>query len=246
ELVPNGVFSQRIVPVEAAERAALKTALGLPEDRSTAFFIGSDYMPNVEAAKIVVEKLAPSCPELLFVVAGGVCDRLPSGVPKNVRLAGSLSEQDKTRWLNAADIAVNPMLSGSGTNIKMFDFAAAGLPIVTTPIGARGIVEASSYGIEVCDPDAMVAALSRYASGSALREQAGARDRNLLEGGFAGGRLPPRLGQVLETGFLRRSGQARRSTSGGKPVKVLHVSTVGQKCGIGEYTRHLMAEMDRH
>lgn len=70
EMMPNGVFSQRIVPAGAAEKAALKAALGLPEDRSAAFFIGSDYMPNVEAAKIVVEKLAPSCPEMVFVIAG--------------------------------------------------------------------------------------------------------------------------------------------------------------------------------
>lgn len=246
EMMPNGVFSQRIVPAGAAEKAALKAALGLPEDRSAAFFIGSDYMPNVEAAKIVVEKLAPSCPEMVFVIAGGVCGQLPSGMPKNVRLAGQLSEQDKIRWLNAADLAVNPMLSGSGTNIKMFDFAAAGLPIVTTPVGARGIVETSSYGIEVCDPDAMVAALSRYASDAELREQAGAANRRLVESRFAWERLSPRLGQVLETGFLRRSGQARRGAAQGEPIKALHVSTVGQKCGIGEYTRHLMNEMDRH
>ena len=36
---------------------------------------------------------------------------------------------------------INPMISGSGTNIKMFDFMAAGLPIITTDIGARGIEE---------------------------------------------------------------------------------------------------------
>jgi FkbM family methyltransferase len=247
ELMPNGVFSQRIVPVETKEKAVLKAALGFPEDRPTAFFIGSDYMPNVDAAKVIIEKLAPSCPKMLFAIAGGVCDRLRSGrLPKNVMLTGQLSEQDKIRCLNAADIAVNPMLSGSGTNIKMFDFAAAGLPIITTPIGARGIVESSSYGIEICDTDAMATTLSRYASDVTLCEQAGAANRRLVESRFAWECLSPRLGQVLKIGFLRRSGQARHSASGAEPIKTLHVSTIGQKCGIGEYTRHLMEEMDRH
>ncbi|MGV2982045.1 FkbM family methyltransferase [Camelimonas sp. ID_303_24] len=245
ELMPNGVFSQRIAPVTIAKKASLKTALNLPEGSPTAFFIGSDYTPNVEAAKILIEKLAPLCPEMFFVIAGGVCDRLPPDVPKNVRLAGHLSERAKVGWLNAADIAVNPMLSGSGTNIKMFDFAAAGLPIVSTPIGARGIVEASSYGVEICDPDSMAATLLRYASDAALRERAGAANRHLVESRFSWERLSPRLGQGLHTSFLRWFGLERRTASGRASIKALHISTVGQKCGIGEYTRHLMTEMDR-
>ena len=39
----------------------------------------------------------------------------------------------------AADLAINPVRIGSGTNIKMLDYMAAGLPVVTTDVGARGI-----------------------------------------------------------------------------------------------------------
>ena len=42
-------------------------------------------------------------------------------------------------YLNLADVAVNPMLSGSGTNLKMFDYMASGIPVVSTKVGARGI-----------------------------------------------------------------------------------------------------------
>ena len=41
-------------------------------------------------------------------------------------------------YFAAADFALNPMFSGAGTNVKMADFIAARLPILTTPFGARG------------------------------------------------------------------------------------------------------------
>ena len=41
--------------------------------------------------------------------------------------------------LETADVAVNPMLTGSGTNLKMLDYMAAGIPVITTRVGARGL-----------------------------------------------------------------------------------------------------------
>ena len=45
-------------------------------------------------------------------------------------------------------MAINPMFGGSGTNIKMFDFMAAGLPTISTEIGARGI-ESPGGGLDM-------------------------------------------------------------------------------------------------
>jgi glycosyltransferase involved in cell wall biosynthesis len=41
-------------------------------------------------------------------------------------------------YFAAADAALNPMWSGAGTNVKMCEFIATRLPILTTPFGARG------------------------------------------------------------------------------------------------------------
>ena len=41
--------------------------------------------------------------------------------------------------LSACDVALNPISSGSGTNIKMLDYFAAGAPVIATEIGARGL-----------------------------------------------------------------------------------------------------------
>jgi glycosyltransferase involved in cell wall biosynthesis len=47
-------------------------------------------------------------------------------------------EREKRLWLAVADLALNPMTSGGGTNLKLPEYAAAGLPILTTPFGRRG------------------------------------------------------------------------------------------------------------
>jgi glycosyltransferase involved in cell wall biosynthesis len=41
--------------------------------------------------------------------------------------------------LSIADVALNPMRSGTGTNLKMLDYMAAGVPVISTEFGARGL-----------------------------------------------------------------------------------------------------------
>ena len=41
--------------------------------------------------------------------------------------------------LGLAGAALNPMRWGSGTNLKMLDYALAGTPILSTTFGARGV-----------------------------------------------------------------------------------------------------------
>src|SRR5690606_19481139 len=63
----------------------------------------------------------------------------------------------------AADIGLNPMVSGSGTNLKMLEYAAAGLPIVSTYFGGRGgiLQEGTHYvGTEIDDFAAAVCQLA--------------------------------------------------------------------------------------
>jgi glycosyltransferase involved in cell wall biosynthesis len=58
---------------------------------------------------------------------------------KNVYLLGQISDEEKTEIFKIADIALNPMISGSGTNIKVLGYLSAGIPTITTPTGARGL-----------------------------------------------------------------------------------------------------------
>jgi glycosyltransferase involved in cell wall biosynthesis len=135
----NGTFTSKLTPAKPAQKAAARAALTLGR-APVAFFIGSDYAPNAQAAGFIADVLAPALPHVLFVVAGGVGNSLADRAkPFNLRVLGLLCEDEKHTWLQASDIAINPMFGGSGTNIKMLDYMSAGLPIVATPVGARGI-----------------------------------------------------------------------------------------------------------
>ncbi len=145
---PNGTFTEKLTPATPEEKATARETLGLGPS-PIAFFIGSNYAPNVQAASFIADRVAPTLPHMLFVVAGNVGDALaPHPKPFNLRLPGLVHEDAKRRWLHASDIAINPMFGGSGTNIKMFDYMAAGLPILTTTVGARGIETSEKVFVE--------------------------------------------------------------------------------------------------
>lgn len=96
-------------------------------------FVGSDHYPNREAVKFI-KKFAEDNKDLLFLVVGEVGRNLQSN--HNIIFTGPV--KNLMPYLKASDIAINPLLSGSGTNLKMLEYLASGLPTITTEIGNRG------------------------------------------------------------------------------------------------------------
>lgn len=72
-------------------------------------------------------------------------------MPENVGMLGLVSEEEKNRVFSIVDFALNPMMSGSGTNLKMFDYMSAGIPIITTEFGTRGIEDKQHFIISETD-----------------------------------------------------------------------------------------------
>lgn len=83
------------------------------------------------------EKLKDIRKDIIFLIVGTVGTLFKDKEYPNVIFTGYVD--DVTKYFQIADIAINPMLSGSGTNIKMLEYMASGLPIITTKIGARGL-----------------------------------------------------------------------------------------------------------
>jgi glycosyltransferase involved in cell wall biosynthesis/GT2 family glycosyltransferase len=204
-LAPNGIFAfAHELPTEQ-QREATKQALGV-DKQLLVIFVGSNYGPNNDAAAFVVGKLSPARPDVAFAIIGGCCDGLKGRIiPANVRLLGTLDEESKQAWMRAADVAVNPLAAGSGTSIKMFDFMAAGLPTVTTRIGARGI---SSHGIPpflVADLDGFGQALDGLLEDAGRREDYAARGRKNVQSFYAWERISPALGRQLAVRLAAKS-----------------------------------------
>ena len=195
KIVPNGVFTEKIKPVDDKQKAVIKQELGLPP-KMTAIFIASNYPPNVEAANYILNVLAPNLPGVSFLIVGGVGDAIKTN-QQNVIISGRLTEDEKIKYLSASDIAINPMFSGSGTNIKMFDFMAAGLPIISTHTGARGIADTTFRSIKICDLNNFAANIISILNDVKLRKLMSLASRQLSEEKYSFERISKALGTML-------------------------------------------------
>lgn len=200
-VVPNGVMAFSYDPPDQTKRLQAKQTLHIQDWRLVAVFIGSAYGPNVEAANFIIDDIAPNAPDVLFVIAGGVGSQVAAN-RNNIHITGMLSEEEKTLWLTASDIAINPMFSGSGTNIKMFDFMAFGLPVITTETGARGIEFGGRKAVLMVKPNVQdfISAADECRNAD-LRQQLGSQARACVEDDYAWERISFLAGQQINARF---------------------------------------------
>ena len=210
-VIPNGVFVTRLTPAAPETKTRIKRELGLPEN-PTGIFIGSCYQPNVDAANFLAFDLAPHLPEVNVVIAGGVGtqeleSRIKAEALGNVFVTGRISDDAKLRYLQAADFALNPMSEGSGTNIKMFDYMAAGLACLTTAVGARGIEWFNGDPMVVCEKAAFHTAVRRLIESPELLRNLGESARALALENYSFERISAELGRMI----ARHQGSAGRT-----------------------------------
>ena len=136
--VPNGVDLQSVTFSSMETRIANKRRLNL-HNAYTVLFMGSGHPPNAKAVDEIF-KIANQLPTIAFLILGSVNIYFTSRkTPRNVRFIGVVDDETKDVALGIADLAINPVVSGSGTNLKMLDYCAAGIPVLTTPAGGRGL-----------------------------------------------------------------------------------------------------------
>lgn len=137
-VVPNGVDVNKTGFTNIENRLQNKIELGLRNEK-IGLFMGSWHGPNLKACEEIFN-IAEKCQDTKFILMGSQCMYFKDKkIPNNVGLLGLVSEEQKNKIFSIVDFALNPMMSGSGTNLKMFDYMAAGIPIITTEFGTRGI-----------------------------------------------------------------------------------------------------------
>ena len=137
-VVPNGVDLDTVPYISAEQREQIQNQYNLQEEKIV-LFIGSYHQPNIDAVKEIFN-IAVKLPLHKFIVLGGVANYFVSSTkPDNVGFAGVVTDKEKEIYLSIASVAINPMLTGSGTNLKMLDYMANGIPVVSTHVGARGL-----------------------------------------------------------------------------------------------------------
>jgi glycosyltransferase involved in cell wall biosynthesis len=102
-------------------------------------FLASDNPANTLSARTFVDRILPlilaRVPDFKLVLAGSIC-RVVEDHHAVIKLGRVERLLDA---FEAAPLLVNPMLVGTGINIKILDALAAGVPTVSTDTGARGL-----------------------------------------------------------------------------------------------------------
>ena len=110
----------------------------------TMLFLGSfRHTPNQEALDWFAFKVFPAvlerCPKAKLVIVGAEAPprhSLPD-LPENIELRGFV--EDVREPLARYAVFVCPILSGSGMRVKLLEAFSAGIPVVSTRIGAEGL-----------------------------------------------------------------------------------------------------------
>ncbi len=153
-----------------------------PTGATVAVFAGSNFAPNVDGAMFIINELAAAVPEVDFTIVGSVRDGLGQVITgPNVRILGRVDDERYGQVMSEASIALNPVISGSGSNLKLADYMARGCAVVSTPFGARGYAVESGHDIVLADRSEFVSALKAMVAEPGRRRQIQANARTTAE-----------------------------------------------------------------
>ncbi len=136
-IVRNGV-DPAVYVAQPGVREQIRAQLGVTDEDHVLIFSGSNFGPNLDA----LQWLRGFCRDeaaflaeqrIVIVVLGSMSVPFKEG---QVIATGRVTEIQP--YFAAGDAGLNPIMRGSGANVKLFEYLAAQLPVISTPFGVRG------------------------------------------------------------------------------------------------------------
>ena len=144
-----------------------------------------EWLPNIEGIIWFVKNVFPSVrfavPGVQFVIAGRAPteDILHLHNGEDVIVIGPVDSAHE--FLSTLDVAVAPTISGSGVRIKILEGLAHALPMVTTSIGAEGLLVKHGVDMEISDtPQAFADSCIRLLNNTSEARAMGMRGQDLI------------------------------------------------------------------
>jgi len=159
-------------------------------ERHEIVFSGNlEYAPNIAAVRFFHGRIWPALrlrwPDLKWKIVG----KNPEGVRRiveadpRIELTGYVD--DAVASLACAQVAVVPVLAGSGTRIKILEAWAAATPVVSTTLGAEGLGSTHGQNILIADdPGNFTESVSQLLASPEKRREIGAAGRKIFEERF--------------------------------------------------------------
>lgn len=138
-----------------------------PDARRILFLGGFDWRPNLDAIGVLLDRIVPAVraeePGARFVLVGR---RPPEGLVRRARETEGVELHadvpDVRPYLARCGVMVVPLRIGGGSRLKILEALAAGMPVVSTRVGAEGLeLEPGRHYLEADEPAAMAAELVR-------------------------------------------------------------------------------------
>ncbi|WP_253739112.1 glycosyltransferase [Halohasta salina] len=197
-VIPNG--ADPVDQTELTPRESVRDELGLGPDTVGLVFHGNyeTGTHNLEAAERIIDVIAPQFSDRtdvqFFIIGKGT----PETDLENVTTLGFVDDLYST--LNAMDLAVVPLTSGTATKLKMFDYMSVGLPIVSTEKGTEGIELEHNKHVLCSDTDTeqFVSSIERLLEDDALRDRLRRNARRLIKEKYNWDTIGGRLNDVYE------------------------------------------------
>jgi glycosyltransferase involved in cell wall biosynthesis/GT2 family glycosyltransferase/tetratricopeptide (TPR) repeat protein len=161
-VVPDGYASGSVPYASVKDRKAQREGEQRPP---IALFVSEQGLSDRPAIEHLIT-CARELPEVQFVIAGLVDEAFPAEKrPKNISCPGVLGEEDRKRLLRTAAVAINPTETESDSHLQVIECLAAGIPVISTRLGIRGLGAAEHKYFRICEVHEFPAAIRRIVSG---------------------------------------------------------------------------------
>ena len=200
---PNGVDSEYFAPSMA------------PHDPDALVFVGRmDYFPNVECMQRFCAEVLPRVRSvrprttLSIVGADPTRDAIALGRLPGVTVTGTVP--DVRPYLHRAALMVAPLNIARGTQNKILEGMATGLPVVTSPVAAGGVDAIDSEHVLVArTPDEQASAILHVLSDPAERRRLAGSARARMLSHHAWDRAMQRLDGIIDRCVARHATERR-------------------------------------
>ena len=186
--IPNGVDTERCIPVSKEQKIKLRAQLSFPAHAPIVVFVGR-LVPEKRVDHLL--KLWPAIrsnyPDALLLIVGEGREeqQLRARLVDGAQFTGQV--RDAVPYLQAADLFVLPS-STEGLSNAMLEAMSCGLPVLATSVGGAPDVirhEESGYLIPPDDMDSLQAGLETLLGDEALRFTLGSNARTRILSDFS-------------------------------------------------------------
>ena len=170
-------------------------------------FTGSmDWLPNIDGIRWFVDEILPLIRQELPGCTVAVVGRRPAREVQELALrvsgitvTGTVSDIRPYLW--GSSVAIVPLRIGGGTRLKIYESMAAGVPTISTTVGAEGLTCHDGRDIVIADsPEAFARRCLELLGQTGLRQRLAGEALHLVTSQFSWEAVSKSFEQVLRSG----------------------------------------------